>query len=80
MVIKIGWMVLEIWEGGNPPNWAHSLGIESLEYFTILLLDRYYTEPANSADSTDFTGPEKTHSSVLKAATGFGSFPVLSFN
>ena len=29
----------------------------------------YYTAPVNSADSTDFTGPDKTHSSVLKHAT-----------
>ena len=25
----------------------------------------YYTGPVNSADSTDFTGPDKTHSLVL---------------
>ena len=35
----------------------------------FLLLYGYYTGPVNSADSTDFTGPEKTHSSVLKHAT-----------
>ena len=29
----------------------------------------YYTGPVNSADSTDFTGPDKTHSLVLKHAT-----------
>ena len=31
----------------------------------------YYTGPVNSADSTDFTGPDKTHSLVLKHATLF---------
>ena len=30
MVIENSWMVLEIQEGGNPPNLADSLGIESL--------------------------------------------------
>ena len=30
LVFEIGWMVLEIWEGGNPPNLADSLGIESI--------------------------------------------------
>ena len=30
---------------------------------------RYYTGPVNSADSTDFTGPDKTHSLVLKHTT-----------
>ena len=29
---------------------------------------RYYTGPVNSVDSTDFTGPDKTHSLVLKHA------------
>ena len=29
----------------------------------------YYTGPVNSADSTGFTGPDKTHSLVLKHAT-----------
>ena len=31
----------------------------------------YYTGPVNSADSTEFTGPDKTHSLVLKHATLF---------
>ena len=32
-------------------------------------LNGYYTAPVNSADFTDFTGPDKTHSLVLKHAT-----------
>ena len=30
LVIEIGWIVLEIQEGGTPPNLADSLGIESI--------------------------------------------------
>ena len=31
LVIEIGWMVIEIWEGGNLTTLADSLGIELLK-------------------------------------------------
>ena len=41
-----------------------------MDIFLLVIFDsRYYTGPVSSADSTDFTGPEKNHSSVLKPAT-----------
>ena len=44
--------------GSYPP-------VFTVDYFII----GYYTAPVNSADSTDFTGPDKTHSLVLKHVT-----------
>ena len=35
LLFEIGWMVLEIWEGGNPPNLADSLGIESIDEYKL---------------------------------------------
>ena len=35
------------------------------------MINGYSTGPVNSADSTEFTGPDKTHSLVLKHATLF---------
>ena len=47
------------------------LGPESLARFSS---NGYYTGTVNSADSTDFTGPDKSHSLVLTHAMLFVLF------
>ena len=55
MVNEIGWMVLEIQEGGNPPNLADSLGIESSDYMNLLLNGILYATEITKTGSSPNT-------------------------